>query len=175
VIAQRDAEPGDIDDLVALIVGAIDTYRDWQPATWVAPDPGRHGAHWRRQLSARMLDDQARAIVAPEPDGRLAGVVGFTQARDAPIAGAPIRGTGHIWVLFVAPARWRRGVASALLDSAEAALRERAYERVILSTPAGAPACRFYEARGYEPDGRRAFYAPGALELVGYAKALETI
>ena len=44
--------------------------------------------------------------------------------------------------------------------------------RVILSTPAGSPACRFYEARGFSPDGRSGWYAPAELALVGYAKAL---
>jgi ribosomal protein S18 acetylase RimI-like enzyme len=72
----------------------------------------------------------------------------------------------------VSPACWRRGVASALLRGAEDALRERGYARVILVTTAGAPACRFYEARGFALDGRRGRYEPADLELVGYTKAL---
>ena len=170
MIVHRGAEPADIDDLVAIVIAAMDTYRDWRPATWKAPDPGRHAAHWRRQFGARMLDTRAQTFVAHEPGERPIGVVGFTQARDADQV--PVAGVGHIWVLFVAPACWRRGLASALLTRAQDAMRERAYARVVLSTPAGAPACRFYEARGFAPDGRSGWFAPGELELVGYAKTL---
>lgn len=171
MIAYRDAEPDDIEDLVALVVGAIDTYRDWLPATWTPPDPARHAAHWRRQLRARIVDPLAHGVVAVESGtGTLVGVVGFTQARDA--EGAPMDGVGHIWALFVAAASWRRGVASALLAAAQDGLRERRCARVILSTPVGSPACRFYESRGFAPDGRRARYEPGDLQLVGYSKAL---
>ena len=42
----------------------------------------------------------------------------------------------------------------------------------MLSTPDGAPACRFYEARGYRRDGRRGWYAPARLDVIGYAKTL---
>jgi ribosomal protein S18 acetylase RimI-like enzyme len=170
VIAHREAEPADIDDLVAVVLAAIDTYRDWRPATWQPPDPARHAAHWRRQFGARMLDSQAQALVAHEPDRRPVGVVGFTQARDADQQ--PVPGVGHIWVLFVTPGCWRRGLGSDLLHGAEAAMRERGYASVILSTPTGSPACRFYEARGFSRDGRSGWYAPGELALVGYAKAL---
>ncbi len=169
---QRDAEPADIDAIVALVLTALDTYVDWKPAPWTAPDAERHALHWRRQFSARMLDAHACAIVAADGEGRLTGVVGFTQARDAAGAGGLIAATGHIWVLFVDPAHWRKGLATRLLADAEDALRERDYERVVLSTPDGAPACRFYEARGYRRDGRRGFYAPGRLDVIGYAKNL---
>ncbi len=170
MISHRDAEPGDIEDLVALVVASIDTYRDWRPATWAPPDPARHAAHWRGQFGARMLDSHARAIVACDGDGRLVGVIGFTQAREPD--NMPIDGVGHVWVLFVAPACWRRGIAAKLLSGAQDALRERGFVRVILSTPAGAPATRFYEANGFAPDGRHGRYEPAALDLVGYTKAL---
>jgi ribosomal protein S18 acetylase RimI-like enzyme len=171
VIAYREAEPDDIEDVVALVVASLDTYRDWLPATWKAPDAARHAAHWRRQFRARMVDPAAATTVALD-DVRDApvGVVGFTQARGAD--NVPIAGVGHIWALFVAPGCWRRGVATALLHAAQDRLRERGCARVILSTPVGAPACRFYEAHKFTVDGRRARYEPGDLELVGYAKAL---
>jgi ribosomal protein S18 acetylase RimI-like enzyme len=171
VIAYRAAEPDDIEDLVALVVGSLDTYRDWQPMTWKAPDPARHAAHWRRQLRARIVDPLGHGVIALDRDrGVLVGVVGFTQARDAD--NVAIVGVGHIWALFVAPGCWRRGVATALLSGAQDGLRERGCTRVILSTPVGAPACRFYESHGFAVDGRRAHYEPGDLDLVGYAKAL---
>jgi ribosomal protein S18 acetylase RimI-like enzyme len=170
VIAYRDAEPADIDDLVAVVLAAMDTYRDWRPASWTPPDPARHAAHWRRQFGARMLDGHAQALVAHEGDRRPVAVLGFSQARDADRQ--PVPGVGHIWVLFVTPGCWRRGLGTELLGRAEAAMCERDYASVILSTPAGSPACRFYEARGFTPDGRSGWYAPGELALVGYAKAL---
>lgn len=170
MIGYREAEPSDIDDLVAIVLAAMDTYRDWRPSSWRAPDPARHAAHWRRQFGARMLDSHAQTLVAHEPDQRPVGVLGFSQARDGDHQ--PVPEVGHIWVLFVTPGRWRQGLASDLLDRAQSAMRERGYTRAILSTPAGAPACRFYEARGFTLDGRTGWYAPGELELVGYAKAL---
>jgi GNAT superfamily N-acetyltransferase len=172
VISERDAEPLDVEALVALVISAMDTYTDWRPVPWALPDPERHAAHWRRQFNARMLDRDARAIIAHEPGGRPLAVVGFTRAQDAAFAGPAILAAGHIWVLFVAPDRWRRGLASGLLTRAEDALRARGCRRAILSTPDGAPACAFYEARGYRRDGRRGWYAPGEFEVVGYAKAL---
>ena len=46
------------------------------------------------------------------------------------------------------PSRWREGIAGAMLDAAEAAMAERGYVREQLWTPEGAPAERFYAARG---------------------------
>jgi GNAT superfamily N-acetyltransferase len=172
VITRRDAEPADVDELVALVLRALATFSQWLPATWRPPDPERHAAHWRRQWDARMLDPDARAIVAHEPDGRLIAVVGFTQARTRSGAGAPIAGCGRVSVLFVDPGHWGCGLAGGLLAEAEVALRERAYDTVVLSTADGGPACGFYERRGYRRDGERAWYGPGALEVVGYTKPL---
>jgi GNAT superfamily N-acetyltransferase len=172
VIALRDGEPGDVAAQVTLVLAAMDTYVDWMPASWTPPDPRHHAQHWRRQFEARMLDPLARTILALDADRRPVGLAGLTQRRDAAHGDAPIPGVGHIWALFVDPARWGGGVAGGLLRAAEDGLRARGYAHVQLATPEGAPAGRFYESRGYARDGREGWFAPGSLRLAGYTKAL---
>ena len=78
----------------------------------------------------------------------------------------------HLGILFVHPSRWREGIAATLLASAEAAMVERGCVREQLWTPEGAPAERFYAARGWKRDGRRAWHPWVGLEVVGYARDL---
>jgi GNAT superfamily N-acetyltransferase len=83
-----------------------------------------------------------------------------------------VPGLAHISAVFVRPDRWRRGIARALLDAAEAAMVEHGYERAQLWTLEGSPAERLYAALGWERDGRRDVFAPMGLVIVAYVKAL---
>jgi len=62
---------------------------------------------------------------------------------------------------------------AAVPRSAEAAMLERGCAREQLWTPEGAPAERFYAARGWERDGRRAWHPWVGLTVVGYARDLQ--
>ena len=89
------------------------------------------------------------------------------------VAPSPVPELAHVSAVFVRPDRWRRGIARALLDEAEAAMVEHGYERAQLWTLEGSPAERLYTALGWERDGRRDVFAPmGGLAIVAYVKAL---
>jgi GNAT superfamily N-acetyltransferase len=145
------------------------TYVEWAPAGWspppLAPD-------W----CVRLEDPDRWARVAVDGRGAVIGFVSFRRARslDRPggPAGAPLPGVAHVGALFVHPSRWREGVASGLLAGAEAAMLDRGYVRAQLWTPSGAPAERFYRARGWALDGRAGFHEWLGLAVVGYAKTL---
>jgi GNAT superfamily N-acetyltransferase len=74
--------------------------------------------------------------------------------------------------VFTHPDRWREGIAAALLEHAEAAMRSAGYTEVQLWTPQEAPARHFYEATGWEHDGRMQWLAELALPIVAYLKRL---
>jgi GNAT superfamily N-acetyltransferase len=72
----------------------------------------------------------------------------------------------------VLPAFRGRGIARALLDAAEAAMRAEGYERAQLWTLEGSPAERLYTALGWRRDGRRDIYPPMGLPIVAYVRKL---
>ena len=93
---------------------------------WEPPPPGRELDRWR----GRVTDGSWWTRVAVEPGGRVVGLVCFTQAVErrpagpAPPCGVePIPGRAHVSAMFTHPDRWREGIATALLDEAEAAMR----------------------------------------------------
>ena len=96
-------------------------------------------------LTSTTLDaaDYERALTAEgrgwvcEVDGR---VVGFVDARP---------GHGDIWALFVREAYEGRGIATALMDEAEAWMFAQGLEEIRLTTMPGTRAERLYERRGW--------------------------
>lgn len=114
-----------------------------------------------RELYRRYLAEQAggsRAVLVAERSGRFAGYVCVCWRSDYP----PFRDTGvpEIVDLNVLPEHRRHGVATALLDAAEAAVAERSETAGIgcgLTADYG-PALLLYLARGYRPDGRGVAY-----------------
>jgi ribosomal protein S18 acetylase RimI-like enzyme len=83
-----------------------------------------------------------------ESEGRMRGFCAFGASRDDD-AGP---GIGEIYVLFVAPSDWRRGIGGALAERALEQLDE--FEQVTLwSAAENARANRFYERLGFVPDG----------------------
>jgi GNAT superfamily N-acetyltransferase len=86
------------------------------------------------------------------------GVDGFVTFRET---------TGMVAALYVAPARVRRGIGSALLGSAHAALHAAGHDEAHLWVfEANAPARAFYASHGYVPDGAQMMHEPtGAPEI----------
>lgn len=158
----EDAEP------VAALVRACDqTYRDWLPDGWTAPEVG---ADW----AARFAEPDRWAVVV-EDEGAVVGFASFRPAHEEAMPGAlgaPLPGAAHVGAVFVAPSHWRRGIAVRMLALAEDAMRAQGYSRAVLWTPEGAPAERLYGSLGWERDGRRAWHDWVGVVVVGYAKDL---
>jgi len=151
----RPLGPDDVAALNALARACEETYAEWAPAGWTVPDapPG-----WMN----RYLGDDAWGLLAFD-DRVLVASVAFRF--EAP-------GLAHLGQLLVHPSRWRRGIGAAMLDRAEAEMVARGFAREQLWTPLGAPAERFYAARGWTRDGRREWHPWAGLEMVGYARSL---
>jgi GNAT superfamily N-acetyltransferase len=167
----RPARIADVAAIAALIRACDESYRDWAPADWEPPPPGRELERWR----GRITDGSWWTRVALEPDGRVVALVCFTQAVvQGPPATAmePIVGRAHVSAVFTHPDRWREGIAAGLLEVAEAAMRAEGYHEVQLWTPEDAPARRFYESTGWAHDGRRQWLADLELPIVAYVKTL---
>ena len=168
----RSAAPGDERALAALIAACDESYRDWAPPGWEPPPPGRELDRWR----GRITDGSWWTRVAAEPEGRIVGLVCFTQAvverADGRRTPEPLVGRAHISAVFTHPDRWREGIAAALLALAEEAMRAGGYREAQLWTPERAPARRLYEAAGWTHDGRRQWLAELALPIVAYTKPL---
>jgi len=170
-VAIRDAEPGDVDAVAALVVETSASFGAWAPPSWRPPLLEVERAFWWGRIPG---DYTRRTELAVERDGgRTVGVVSWAQALEGRQGRLePLPGVAQVSAVFVAPARWGQGIAEALLGRAERAMAAAGFGRVELWTPAGAPARGFYEAVGWRHDGREAFSEEAGLPLVGYAKAL---
>jgi GNAT superfamily N-acetyltransferase len=165
----RPARASDGAAIGELMQACDETYVSWAPRGWTPPpaaDP--------RTMRVQSLAQWAR--VAVDGSGRAVGLVTFRAARNGDEPGGPagqlVPGVAHVGALYVHPARWREGIARALLACAEAAMAAGGYHFARLWTPAGAPAERFYRACGWAPDDRRGLNPWLGLEVVGYAKSL---
>lgn len=165
----RAARPGDGDGIVAVVRACDESYRDWTPDGWEPPaDEARERLRW----AERLKDGAHHTEVAVDTDGTVVGLVSWAQALEMALPPRPVPGLAHVSAMFVHPRRWREGIASRLLERAERAMAAAGFERAELWTPEEAPARRFYEARGWEPDGRRQWFEDLRLPIVGYEKAL---
>src|SRR5258708_26057746 len=101
-------------------------------------------------------------FVAASPAGEIVGTV----------AGSVVSAEeGHVRGMAVRPGWHGAGLASELLASVEAELRERKCSRITLDTTAPLKrATRFYERHGYRRSGRVADFF--GMELVEYVKEL---
>jgi GNAT superfamily N-acetyltransferase len=163
----RPLEVGDAEGLVALVRACDETHREWAPSGW---EPPAVSVGWAESFLAP--DRWARVV----DNGSIIGAVAFRQAHvqpaPGPAEGPPLDGVAHLSILFVHPSHWRQGLAGRMLDTAEAEMAARGFVREMLWTPEGAPAERFYAARGWERDGRRAWHQWVGLMVVGYARDL---
>jgi GNAT superfamily N-acetyltransferase len=174
----RAPAPGDESAIAALVAACDESYRDWAPAGWEPPEPGRELDRWR----GRITDGSWWTRIAVETGGRVVGLVCFTQAvvQRAPADTArhgdagvePIPHRAHVSAVFTHPDRWREGIAAGMLAVAEERMSAGGYREVQLWTPRDAPARRFYEATGWRHDGREQWLAELALPIVAYVKPL---
>ena len=87
-------------------------------------------------------------------DGKPAGHVSLTQARERVEPRADIPGLAHLWQLFVRPPWWGSGLATQLNALVVAEAAARGYAAIRLHTPAGHRRARaFYEREGWHTDG----------------------
>jgi GNAT superfamily N-acetyltransferase len=149
-ISTRPATIADLDVLVADVQAGFDSYVDFAPLGWVAPELDGGGGN----MAEILADGETWALIALADAGPV-GHIAITPDRNRepgqPWASSPATlGQGYLWQIFVLPEWWGRGVAPLLHDAAIAEMRARGYERARLYTPAlHARARRFYERRGW--------------------------
>ncbi len=93
------------------------------------------------RVGAEDIDNPDRPFFVAVVGGDVAG---FVEA--APGDG----GVAHLYRIYVAPDNWNRGIGSALLERIEQALRERGFDRLVLSVFAeNTVGVQFYESSGF--------------------------
>lgn len=126
----------------------------------------RRRESWRRTIAggpdARPYSEGE--VWVAEVGGELAGFVGIGPPQQRADAQP---GVGELYAIYVDARHWERGVGSALLAQATERLRAQGYTSAILWVLASNErARRFYEARGWRPDGGvKTETRPGGVEL----------
>ena len=166
ILASMKLQPlgGDrLDEIVALVLRADETWRPWAPRGWDPPPAARERASWKDRLEGRQHWVQG----ALDEDGTLLGVAAWRPAIDGS------RGrVGHLGMLFVSPEAWGRGIGGVLLAAAEASMRGFGCARGRLNVAERNPARSFYERHGWASAGPPV-YSPGLdIDLVPYEKEL---
>jgi len=160
----RRADPADAHAIAETgVVGWQSAYRGLLPDDYLdGMSVDKRAIAWQSMLEA-------------DPEGRTpawvaetaAGVLGFVSGgppRDADVSPP----TAEIYAIYLRPEAWRRGIGTALMETATAHLRSAgATELVLWVFEANARARAFYQALGWLPDGARQ-----AL-LVGGQRAME--
>jgi GNAT superfamily N-acetyltransferase len=164
----RSAGLEDVSALASLIERCDRTYIEWAPVGWIPPSSERD----RANLAEEIQDDAAWTRVATDDGDEPLGLVSWRVGRATRRHSDPVVGAAHLAALFVEPSSWRSGIASALLATAETAMRDDGFDLATLWTPAGAPARTFYERRGWVLSERRRWSTHLELPLVGYEKRL---
>lgn len=158
-IVTRRGGTDDIEVMLENVRAGFATYVDFAPAGWTPPRVPDE-----RERMVELLSDERTWAVLALIDGRCAGHVGMTPARERPGGGSAqgwqarrlIPGMVHLWQLFVLPEWWGSGVADVLHREFVTEARQRGYERGRLYTPAAHErARRFYERRGWHPLGEQ--------------------
>lgn len=160
----RDGARADIHELSRLVL-ACDEAQDLG-----VPLPGLEEEELEWEL--RFARTAAWIRVAEADDGSIAGVVAWAHGTISREDRTLADGLAHVSAVFVHPRHWRKGIARALLDAADDAMRAGGFDRAQLWTLEGSPAERLYTALGWAPDGRRDVYPPMGLPIVAYVKTL---
>jgi ribosomal protein S18 acetylase RimI-like enzyme len=145
----RLAGPEDVDEVAAVFLACWQvSYDRVLPRPVVAMyDADGARALWRAALLEAGPDSVA--LVAEDGGGAISGVVRVGTDPDRPAA-------GHIFSLYVDPARQGRGVGTLLLAAAEARISHRGADEATLWVFEENVAARaFYDRLGWQPDGGR--------------------
>jgi GNAT superfamily N-acetyltransferase len=164
----RDATREDIPALTELSLACDRSQRDWAGPDIPIPGAEEQSLEWDLRFARRA----AWLQLAEEDDGQVVGVVSFAGGTVSRQDRAPVPGLAHVNAVFVHPDHWRKGIARALLDAAEDAMRAAGFDRAQLWTLAGSPAEQLYAALGWHADGRTEPYPPMRLTTVAYVKPL---
>ena len=158
------ATPADASDLrdLHLVTWAV-TYRDRASEPWYAECIAAHAKRdWAEIL--RVESGRGGGVLTARLDGRIVGLCQHGPAEDPEHVD---EGVGHIYRLYVHPARQRAGVGRALLTAALESMREASDNLAtlwVLETDLGAQA--FYERLGWTADGSRKAGPPADLRYV---------
>ncbi len=141
----RAAVPADAPDIARVQIASWRAgYAGLLPADVLA---GLDEAEWARRRREHIESGAAQLLVVTDP-----AIAGFA-------ASGPSRagdGDGQLYAFYVDPARWRRGIGSALMRAVLAEL-DPAYPRSVLWVlRRNARAQAFYAAHGWVPDGHSA-------------------
>lgn len=127
-----------------------------------------HAQRWRDVITQAWV--KGRMTWIAEDGGR---AVGFASA-GAPREEAP-PGSGEVYAVYAHPDVWERGVGRALLDAAARYLAGEGFVHGILWVfEENARARRFYERRGWRPDGARRISERWRAPEVRYRHTLTT-
>jgi GNAT superfamily N-acetyltransferase len=164
-LSLRELKSSDASAIAELIGACDEASREWRPG-WVPPTEAEERAKWQRRLA----EPSWWARGAVDSDARLVGFVATREARDE--GGSPIDVTGYVAAVFVLPSRWRRGIATALMELAEGAMLDRDWQSARLWVPELAPARRLYERLGWSPDGITERREGDEMPFLRYSKPL---
>jgi GNAT superfamily N-acetyltransferase len=167
MVSLRPATREDLHALTALTRRCDESHRAWAGDDVPMPPEDAEALEWDLRLAR-----SGAWVQVAEEDGAIVGVVAFARAQVSREDPTPVPELAHVSALFVDPDHWRRGIARALLDAAEDAMRAAGYARAQLWTLEGSPAERLYTALGWRRDGRRDVFAPMGLPTVAYVKRL---
>lgn len=142
-----------------------------------------HVASWRAAyagllpdevIAGRTLEDRLRVwggvvrerrgtLLVAAPDDTVLGFCHAWRTRDDDLDPSRV---GEISALYLLPEAWGRGLGAALCDGAlDALAREGLAEVALWVLESNARARAFYERAGFQPDGRRSEFVPGAADL----------
>jgi ribosomal protein S18 acetylase RimI-like enzyme len=168
-IQVRTANASDAGCIAAVEVKAWQSaYRNLMPDSYLGGlSVAVQTERWARSLSKHQHDGKKRTVVGMSGNE----VTGFaTVGRDPDEAGV-----GLLYLLYVLPEHWSRGVGQALMAAAMEELRDLGLrEAVLWVLRENRRACRFYDRLGWQADGRvrRDDYGGVVLEAVCYRRAV---
>lgn len=156
----RPATPADAAALAAVEVTSWQAaYRGLMPDAFLAAlSPEDKADKWQRSLLKHGPTGRKRVLVAVE-DAAILGFVRFGPAEETATSGL-------IYLLYVLPTAWGRGIGKALLRAALADLHTRCLHEAHLWVLRGNQrARRFYESRSWQPTGQTTSADYGGLPL----------
>ena len=166
-VTVRDATPADAEGIAPMHI------RAWQVAyAWILPDDvlagltvAERAARWAEWIGENHSLPADRWIVVAQAGDEIVGVIAGGPSRDEDAAGQ-----GEVYALYVGPEYWNGGVGSRLMAEGERRLQRGGHAGATLWVlEENERGRRFYERRGWAPDGAR---RPVDL-LAGTVRAIE--